>query len=78
MQDEASKLGQAVTPERANTILWSFTGYPSFWATEGSETNEDCCRRQIRDALVGLADGRPWCMACGWGTIGAVCCKYQG
>ena len=77
VQEEAARLGLTVTDERANTILWSFTGFPSFWAIKDGETNEECCRRQVREALTGLAEKRPWCLACGWGTIGVRCCKYQ-
>ena len=44
-KDEAKKAGVELTDKQADTVLWEFTGFPSFF--DGDP--EECVRRQVRE-----------------------------
>jgi len=45
-----------------NEIMWSFTGFPSFWIGDA----ETCFRRQLREAKEAIGKGMFFDLELGW------------
>lgn len=51
-----------VSPEDADTILWSRTGFPAFWNGDDPET---CLREQLKAYADAVGQGKDICYGCG-------------
>ncbi len=59
-QDEAHQAGLELTDKQADTVLWEYTGFPSFWQGESAEAH---FRKQIREWVASLEQSPQW-----WGA----------